>query len=181
MDNIRIIETGIDVSKIKEQLELYSKDWGIQTDMAHADMLDPTTNIVSAKVLQLVVGAVTDASQDARDSEICIPTPACGRHTEILKWAWKTFGRFARCAFLALPQGKIVGKHIDVGTYYLNKDRYHLSIQGRYKYMVGDEEVIVEPGTFLWFNNKLPHGTENIGDCTRITFVIDVLHGSDNP
>jgi hypothetical protein len=120
-------------------------------------------------------------SQDARDSEICIPTPACGRHTEILKWAWKTFGRFARCAFLALPQGKIVGKHIDVGTYYLNKDRYHLSIQGRYKYMVGDEEVIVEPGTFLWFNNKLPHGTENIGDCTRITFVIDVLHGSDNP
>jgi hypothetical protein len=47
--------------------------------------------------------------------------------------------------------------------------------------MVGDEEVIVEPGTFLWFNNKLPHGTENIGDCTRITFVIDVLHGSDNP
>jgi mannose-6-phosphate isomerase-like protein (cupin superfamily) len=47
--------------------------------------------------------------------------------------------------------------------------------------MVGDEEVIVEPGTFLWFNNKLPHGTENIGDCTRITFVIDVLHGPDNP
>ena len=181
MDNIRIIETGIDVSKIKEQLEMYSDDWGIQTDMAHADMLDPTTNLVSAKVLQLVVGAVTDASQDARDSEICIPTPACGRHTEILKWSWKTFGRFARCAFLALPQGKIVGKHIDVGNYYLNKDRYHLSIQGRYKYMVGDEEVIVEPGTFLWFNNKLPHGTENIGDCTRITFVIDVLHGPDNP
>jgi hypothetical protein len=181
LNNIRIIETGIDVSKIKEQLELYSEDWGIQTDMAHADMLDPTTNLVSAKVLQLIVGAVTDATQNIHDSEICIPTPACGRHTEVLKWAWKTFGRFARCAFLSLPQGKIVGKHIDVGTYCLNKDRYHLSIQGRYKYMVGDEEVIVEPGTFLWFNNKLPHGTENIGDCTRITFVIDVLHGSDNP
>jgi hypothetical protein len=64
LDNIRIIETGIDVSKIKEQLELYSEDWGIQTDMAHADMLDPTTNLVSAKVLQLIVGAVTDATQN---------------------------------------------------------------------------------------------------------------------
>jgi hypothetical protein len=41
--------------------------------------------------------------------------------------------------------------------------------------------VIVEPGTFLWFNNKLPHGTENIGDETRITFVIDVPHDPKNP
>ena len=181
MDNIRIIQTGIDVSKIKEQLEMHSQDWGIQTDMAHADVLDPNTNLVSAKVLQLMVGAITEEGQDVRNSEICIPTPACGRHTEILKWAWKTFGRFARCAFLALPPGKIVGKHIDWGTYYLTKDRYHLSIQGRYRYTVGDESVIVEPGTFLWFNNKLEHCTENLGDVTRITFVIDVPHHSDNP
>ena len=40
---------------------------------------------------------------------------------------------------------------------------------------------IVEPGTLLWFNNKLPHGTENIGDCTRITFVFDVPHSKKNP
>ena len=181
MHNIRIIQTGIDVSKIKEQLEMHPQDWGIQTDMDHADMLDPKTNLVSAKVLQLMVGAITEEGQDVRNSEICIPTSACGRHTEILRWAWKTFGRFARCAFLALPPGKIVGKHIDWGTYYLTKDRYHLSIQGRYRYTVGDESVIVEPGTFLWFNNKLEHGTENIGDVTRITFVIDVPHHSDNP
>ena len=71
--------------------------------------------------------------------------------------------------------------HIDWGTYYLNKDRYHLSIQGRYRYTVGDESVEIEPGTFLWFNNKLEHGTENIGDETRITFVIDVLHSPTNP
>jgi hypothetical protein len=181
LDNIRVIQTGLDVSKIKNELELFPQDWGIQTDMAHAEMLDPTINLVSAKVLQLVVGAVRNANEDARNSELCIPTPACGHHTEILRWAWKTFGRFARCAFLSLPVGKIVGKHIDEGTYYLTKDRYHLSIQGRYRYSVGDESVIVEPGTFLWFNNKLPHGTENIGDETRITFVIDVPHDPKNP
>jgi hypothetical protein len=39
---------------------------------------------------------------------------------------------------------------------------------------VGDDHYDVEPGTLLWFNNKLKHGTENIGDCTRITFVFDV-------
>ena len=43
------------------------------------------------------------------------------------------------------------------------------------------ESVVVEPGTFLWFNNKLPHGTENLGDIERITFVIDVPHSQYNP
>lgn len=181
MKNIRVIQTGIDVSKIKEQLEKYPQDWGIQKEMEHIDMLDPETNLVSAKVLQLVVGGISSPDQDVRNSEICVPTAACGRHTEILRWAWQTFGHFSRCAFLALPVGKIVGKHIDWGTYYLNKDRYHLSIQGRYRYTVGDESVEIEPGTFLWFNNKLEHGTENIGDETRITFVIDVLHSPTNP
>jgi mannose-6-phosphate isomerase-like protein (cupin superfamily) len=82
---------------------------------------------------------------------------------------------------LSLPVGGKVGKHIDMGSYYQTRDRYHLSIQGRYKYMVGDEEVIVEPGTLLWFNNKLEHGTENLGDGVRITFVFDVPHSKKNP
>ena len=47
--------------------------------------------------------------------------------------------------------------------------------------MVGDEEVIVETGTLLWFNNKLKHGNENVGDCIRITFVFDVPHSKWNP
>ena len=36
---------------------------------------------------------------------------------------------------------------------------------------------IVDAGTLLWFNNKMPHGTVNLGDETRITFVFDVPHG----
>jgi len=48
LDNIRVIQTGLDVSKIKNELELFPQDWGIQTDMAHAEMLDPTINLVSA-------------------------------------------------------------------------------------------------------------------------------------
>ena len=76
-----------------------------------------------------------------------------------------------------LPVDEIVGAHIDEGTYYLTRNRYHLSILGRYQYFCGKESVIVEPGTLLWFNNKLPHGTVNIGDETRITFVFDIPHG----
>jgi len=77
----------------------------------------------------------------------------------------------------SLPIDEIVGAHIDEGTYYLTRDRYHLSILGRYQYFCGTGSVIVEPGTLLWFNNKLPHGTVNIGNETRITFVFDMPHG----
>jgi hypothetical protein len=38
--------------------------------------------------------------------------------------------------FWHLPIDEIVGAHIDEGTYYLTRDRYHLSISGRYQYFL---------------------------------------------
>jgi hypothetical protein len=182
LNNIRIIKTGINVSKILAQLQKYPKDWEAQKEMeGTASLLDRGYDDLPAGVLQLVVGAVAKAEDYVGDTEYCIPTPAYDKHTEMIGFLKRNFKKFARCGFLSLPIGGTVGKHIDIGSYYQTKDRYHLSIQGRYKYMVGDEEVIVEPGTLLWFNNKLMHGTENVGDCTRITFVFDVPHSKWNP
>lgn len=139
-------------------------------------MLDYGFPQVQAGVLQLVMGGVENLGDYVGDTEICIPTPAASRHTEVIRFLKRNFKKFSRCGFLSLPVGGEVGKHIDLGNYYQTRDRYHLSIQGRYIYTVGDESVTVEPGTLLWFNNKLPHGTKNIGDCVRVTFVFDVPH-----
>jgi len=175
LDNIKIIKTGINVSKILEQLKQYPEDWGNQKSVEGvASLLDRGYLDVPAGVLQLVMGGVTHIDDFVGDTEICVQTPAYDRHTEIIRFLKRNFGKFYRCGFLSLPINGTVGLHIDEGTYYQTKDRYHLSIQGRYRYFVGDEYIDVEPGTLLWFNNKLEHGTENIGDCTRITFVFDV-------
>jgi hypothetical protein len=175
LDNIKVIKTGINVSKILKQLEKYPEDWGGQRKMKEAgSLLDKGYKDINADVLQLVMGGVTHVDQFVGDTDICINTPAYDRHTEIIAFLKRNFGKFYRCGFLSLPVGGTVGLHIDEGTYYQDKDRYHLSIQGRYRYFVGDDHYDVEPGTLLWFNNKLKHGTENIGDCTRITFVFDV-------
>lgn len=182
MDNIRIIKTGINVSKILKQLKDYPEDWGGQKQMEGAEsLLDYGFPEVNAGVLQLVMGGVESLDQYVGDTEICIPTPAAKHHTEVIGFLKRNFGKFSRCGFLSLPVGGEVGKHIDIGSYYQTRDRYHLSIQGRYIYSVGDESVTVEPGTLLWFNNKLPHGTKNIGDCVRVTFVFDVPHSKRNP
>ena len=181
MNNIHIIKTGINVSKIKSQLEKYKGDWGNQKQMEGAQQVDPDFHKIEAGVLQLVIGAITKVGEMAYNTEICLKTPAYDRHTEIVKFMKRHFHTHSRCGFLSLPVGEIVGTHIDQGTYYQTKDRYHLSIQGIYKYHCGDDEVIVEPGTLLWFDNKKPHGAENVGVELRITFVFDVPHNKRNP
>ena len=181
MKNIKIIKTGINVSKIKAQLDKHSGDWGSQQTLKNVKLKDPHEYITSVDVLQLVMGGINNPGEEVGDTEICTKTPVYEHHSAVRKYLRKTFSDIRRCGFLALPAQEMVGAHIDEGTYYLDKDRYHLSITGQYQYFVGNESVIVDPGTLLLFNNKMPHGTVNVGDVTRIIFVFDVPHSPDNP
>lgn len=182
MKHIKVIETGINVARIMAQLKQYPEDWEGQKKLDNTgSLLTRGYKDLPAGVLQLVIGGVENAEDFVGDTEICVPTPAFHKHTEVVNFIKNRFGSVSRCGFLSLPVGETVGLHIDEGKYYLTRDRYHLSIQGTYRYFVGDEYVDVEPGTFLWFDNKLPHGTVNTGDCTRITFVFDVPHNPNNP
>jgi mannose-6-phosphate isomerase-like protein (cupin superfamily) len=180
--NIRVIKQGINVSKILNQLEQYPEDWGTQRNVAGTkSLLDRGFPQVDAGVLQLKMGAVEDLNQYVGDSELSVETPAYTRHTEIVRFLKRNFKKYDRCGFLSLPIGGEVGQHIDIGSYYQTRDRYHLAIQGTYDYTVGGETVTVNPGDLIWFNNKLSHGTKNVGDVIRITFVFDVPHSKNNP
>ena len=177
---IKILKTGINVDKVVQQLKKYPQDWDHQKNLKDSQSLvDRGFADLPVSALQLIMGGVRDKEDFVGDSEINIKTPAYAHHSEIRKIIRKQFknAEIHRCGFLSLPVDEIVGAHIDEGTYYQTRNRYHLSILGRYQYFCGKESVIVEPGTLLWFNNKLPHGTVNVGDETRITFVFDIPHG----
>ena len=179
---IKILKTGIKVNKVVEQLNKYPLDWDHQKHLKDSQSLvDRGFADLPVSALQLIMGGVRNKEDFVGDSELCVKTPAYSHHSEIRKIIRKQFSNreLHRCGFLSLPVGEIVGAHIDEGTYYLTRDRYHLSILGKYQYFCGEESVIVEPGTLLWFNNKLPHGTVNLGDETRITFVFDMPHGQE--
>ena len=179
MNNIKILKKGIDVSKVIDQLEQYSDDWYIQRRGTDT-LLERGYADIEVGNLQLIMGAVKKKEDLVGNSELNKPTPAYQRHTEVLKIVKRELpGRDVhRCGFLTLPIDGYVGAHVDEGTYYKTRDRYHLSIAGRYQYFVGEETVIVDPGTLMWFNNKKPHGTVNLGEETRVTFVFDMPHGS---
>ena len=180
MKNIRVIQTGIDVTSVLEQLKQYPEDWNAARNMkdAHNVVDDYGFPEVEAGVLQLVMGAIESPDQYVGDTELCIPTPAFEHHSAVFRIIGRYFRHVSRCGFLSLPVGGEVGTHIDIGDYYQTRDRYHLAIQGTYAYHVGDEEVVIEPGMLVWFNNKLPHGARNLGNNVRITFVFDVKNPS---
>ena len=181
---IKIIKDKIDVSKVIKQLKKNPQDWDHQKHIEDVQsLLDRGFDDLPVSALQLIMGGVKSKEDFVGDSEINIKTPAYQHHSEIRKILKKEFSgeEIHRCGFLSLPIDEIVGAHIDEGTYYLTRDRYHLSISGRYQYFVGNETVIVDPGTLFWFNNKLPHGTVNIADEVRVTFVFDILHSPNNP
>ena len=72
MKNIRIIKTGVDVSKILEQLKQYPEDWGSQKNVEDSEQLDPTEYTVTVDVLQLIMGGVETEGQYVGNTEICI-------------------------------------------------------------------------------------------------------------
>ena len=181
---IKVVDTKINVTKVIKQLKKNPQDWDHQKHIEDVQsLLDRGFDDLPVSALQLIMGGVKSKEDFVGDSEINIKTPAYQHHSEIRKILKKEFSgeEIHRCGFLSLPIDEIVGAHIDEGTYYLTRDRYHLSISGRYQYFVGNETVIVDPGTLFWFNNKLPHGTVNIADEVRITFVFDILHSPNNP
>lgn len=174
--NIKIIKTGINPEPFLKRVYDNWDDWDwVSKQQGTGGDKDPYG------FLPLVWAKVKEG-QSPKDSEFLEPTPMYQHYPEVIDfWKKHKIRSLGRAAFFKLePDGKVF-RHIDEGKYYLTKDRYHLSLQSRYHYTVGDEEMIVEPGTFFWFNNKIPHGAHNIGDVDRISLVWDVPHSKHNP
>lgn len=176
--NIVIIKTGIDPEQYLKKVYNHYDDWDWVSSLNPKKIggdKDPYGFLP-------LIWAKVKPGQNPKNVDEQLETPLFEHYPEVREF-WKQYNiiRTGRAAFFRLKPGDSVGMHIDEGTYYLNKDRYHLSLQSRYQYYVGDETMVVEPGTFFWFNNKIHHGAINIGDVDRISLVFDVSHSKQNP
>jgi len=174
MSNFIFIEKNINVKPFLK--ELSKLDWG---------MVASFENVGGSKTpygfLPLIMAVVPEGG-NPKDTEYLQPTDAFKQSEVVLRYIFsKGITKLARAAYFKLPVGGGVNPHIDDGSYYLTKDRFHLSLQGTYKYTVGDETEIIKPGTFFWFDNKKEHSAENISNQERITFVFDSPHNVTNP
>lgn len=173
---IRIIETGIDVNPFLDELERNKDLWQMVSKMR-----DIGGDKNPYGFLPLTMG-IEDSPGNIKNSDIHMRTPAYLRFPVMRKFLVDHMAsEHARAAFFKLKPGGTVGGHIDDGTYYLDKDRYHFSLQGTYQYFCDGDWLEVQPGTFFWFDNKKDHWARNISNVDRITFVFDLKHSPTNP
>lgn len=85
-----------------------------------------------------------------------------------------------RAQIVLLAKESEVFTHVDYGYYYALHDRYHLVIESHGSKMVsGDEVGVFKNGDLFFYENRIPHSAENIGDSERIHLIFDVM--STNP
>lgn len=177
MSNYRFIGKNLDVSEILKQLNDNPDDWNIVSKMQNTGGDQNPYGF-----LPLVMAKVAFATDDPKNTEMQQQTPMYKKYTSIRKFL-KNYGirEISRAAFFRLKVGHGVERHIDVGDYYLTRDRFHIALSGTYLYEVDGEEHVIEPGTFFWFDNKKYHSALNIGDVDRVSFVFDVPHRIPHP
>lgn len=85
-------------------------------------------------------------------------------------------GHLQRVVILGLRPGRYVYKHIDLGSHYVCRDRYHLVVQSECSPAYVDGRWYEwREGELWWLNNKLPHGAHNPGKTARIHLQFDIL------
>ena len=174
--NIIIIEKNIDVTPFLEELNPDHWDW---VSRQKGNNLGGDRNPYGFLPL---VWAKVQKGEDPHDAMGQEKTALYDLYPNVQEfWKKNNITETGRAAFFRLIPGNRVLEHIDRGEYYKKKDRYHLSLQGTYLYRVGNESMIVPPGTFFWFNNKLPHEALNVGNVDRYSLVWDVPHSPNNP
>lgn len=174
--NFRIIEENIDTKPFIDELNRNEVLWGMVSSL---DNIGGDLNPYG--FLPLTMG-VQYGDVSIKNSECQMDTPAKQMFPVLNQWLIDHgLDQHSRAAFFRLKPNGTVAEHIDDGEYYLTRDRYHLSIQGAYRYTVGGESRIILPGEFFWFDNKKPHSAENLSTIDRITFVFDVPKHPTNP
>lgn len=83
-------------------------------------------------------------------------------------------GEVHRVSLVLLPPKAEVTPHIDAGTYYENKDRFHIVIQGEYVVQVRTDTQKFIQGELWFFDNKQAHSTRNNSNTNRIAMIFDV-------
>ncbi len=99
---------------------------------------------------------------------------------EAIRWLRETadrlLGHLQRAVILGLWPGSYVYKHIDLGSHYVCRDRYHLVVQSELSPAYVDGHWYEwRQGEVWWLNNKLSHGAHNPGKTSRIHLQFDVL------
>jgi len=178
--NIELLARSVDVHDLRQEALSNENCWAEATARHKAGDYFLSGNRKDGTYIPLRVRASLDPT-DHTSVAVCW-TSFADRFPLLTAWIESGFGLVGRVFLYKIPVGQQgIPRHIDSGEYYRKHNRYHLCLQGRYRYEVGGEEIVAEAGDLFWFDNQKMHTADNLGDVDRISVVFDVLKNSALP
>ena len=180
MRNFKLIESAVDVLLLKEELKKNSDTWYINTLRQEKIKLHKHTLHIPLRSSVDERGVIYDIfpnfdDHEAADTKIASYFPETMLYLQ--KYAAHAHGSVGRAMYVALSPGKNVGEHVDLGKYFIMRDRYHLVIQsdeGLSGLRVEEEEVVMSEGELWCWNNKKLHAAFNRGVHLRVHLIFDI-------
>lgn len=175
MKFFRRLHKDVDVKPLLAEIDTQQDAWLANTNRQDKIFVQRHTNTIFLR------GAAARSDLHVNENQESVATKMSGRFPLAINFLAKVADdlkcSLSRATIVRLKPQSHVGVHIDVGSYYLIRDRYHLVLQSRSGSVLqsGNEQIRMREGELWWFDNKQHHSSLNESEEWRIHYVFDLL------
>jgi len=175
MKYFKLIRSGIDVAPLLEEVQSQPEAWLANTGRQDKIRVQRETNTIFLR------GAAPRPDLNLNENQESRATPASKSFPRALafmtQFAQEMDCQLSRATIVRLKPTSQVYRHIDEGSYYFLRDRFHLVLRSAAGsvLMSGGEQVRMQEGELWWFDNKQHHESYNESEEWRIHYIFDLL------
>jgi hypothetical protein len=170
-----LVRSRVDVAPLLEEIRSQEDAWFLNTGRQDKIAAQRDTNTI------FIRSAVHRLDLNINENQVSQPTVISRRFPRATIFmtgiANELNAILSRATIVRLKPKSQVGRHVDIGSYYFIRDRYHLVLYSKSGSILesGDEQVRMRAGELWRFNNKQYHAASNESDDWRIHYIFDLL------
>jgi outer membrane protein assembly factor BamB len=175
MKYFKLIRSAIDVAPLLDEVRSQPQAWLLDTARQDKIKVQRDTNTIFLR------GAVARPDLPVNENQESRYTDAAKLFPKALafmnSFAEEMNCQLSRATIVRLKPQSQVFRHIDAGSYYFLRDRFHLVLESAAGsvLMSGGEQVRMQAGELWWFDNKQYHESHNESGEWRIHYIFDLL------
>jgi aspartyl/asparaginyl beta-hydroxylase (cupin superfamily) len=175
MKFFRRVGSGIDVAPLLAEIQAQEDAWLANTSRQDKIHVQRETNTIFLRSAVRRPDLHVNENQESQPTQISANFPRAMNTMTKIAEAMKS--SLSRATIVRLKPKSQVGQHIDTGSYYLIRHRFHLVLRSPSGSVLisGNEAVRMRAGELWWFDNKQHHSAFNESDEWRIHYIFDLL------
>jgi outer membrane protein assembly factor BamB/orotate phosphoribosyltransferase len=175
MKYFELIRSDVDVAPLLEEVCSQEEAWFLNTSRQDRIRVQRDTNTIFLSGPVPRPDLSINENQESRLTDTAALFPRAMAF--LTAFAREMNGQLSRATIVRLKPRSRVSRHIDAGSYYLIRDRFHLVLRSKLGSVLksGGEQVRMQEGELWWFDNKQFHEACNDSEEWRIHYIFDLL------